>query len=101
MPAREIFESLETHADPDRIAGIDHTYVFDIEGEGRWLVALRDGKLTVTEGWTEGADVVISTSSGTFARLASGEQNPMTAYMTGKLKVDGDLGAALKLQKLF
>ncbi|MBD0348540.1 MAG: SCP2 sterol-binding domain-containing protein, partial [Thermoleophilia bacterium] len=27
--------------------------------------------------------------------------NPMTAYMTGKLKVKGDTGAAMKLQKLF
>ena len=31
----------------------------------------------------------------------NGEQNPTTAFMTGKLKIDGDMGAALKLQKLF
>jgi putative sterol carrier protein len=31
----------------------------------------------------------------------SGEQNPTAAYMTGKLKVKGDMSAALKLQKLF
>ena len=32
---------------------------------------------------------------------SSGEQNPVTAYMTGKLKIRGDTAAALKLQKLF
>ena len=47
------------------------------------------------------ADVTIRTSPETFSALASGEQNPTTAYMTGKLKVEGDMGAALKLQKLF
>ena len=37
----------------------------------------------------------------TLARIAGGEQNATTAYMTGKLKVKGDMGAAMKLQKLF
>jgi putative sterol carrier protein len=101
MSAREFFAALEGRVDPERIAGVDNSYVFDVEGEGRWLVELRDGKLTVTEDWADGGDVVISTSSRVFDRLAAGEQNPMTAYMTGKLKVDGDLGAAMKLQKLF
>ena len=34
-------------------------------------------------------------------KIANGEANPTTAYMTGKLKIKGDMGAALKLQKLF
>ena len=41
----------------------------------------------------------------TFARErvapVAGEQNPTTAYMTGKLKIKGDMGAAMKLQKIF
>jgi putative sterol carrier protein len=36
-----------------------------------------------------------------FAQIVAGEQNPTTAYMTGKLKIQGDMGAAMKLQKLF
>ena len=54
----------------------------------------------VTEGGTDG-DVTIRTSEETFRAIASREQNPTTAYMTGKLKIDGDMGAAMKLQKLF
>ena len=34
-------------------------------------------------------------------KIANGEQNPTAAYMSGKLKVKGDLGQAMKLQKLF
>ena len=55
---------------------------------------------TVTEGG-DAADATIATSEETFEKIVSGEQNPTTAYMTGKLKIKGDMGAAMKLQKLF
>jgi putative sterol carrier protein len=54
----------------------------------------------VREG-TGDADVTITTSAETFEKIRNGEQNPTTAYMTGKLKIKGDMGAAMKLQKLF
>ena len=47
------------------------------------------------------ADAVIQASEETFLKIVAGEQNPTSAYMTGKLKVKGDMGAAMKLQKLF
>jgi putative sterol carrier protein len=101
MDVKEFFDDLERTVDPARIAGIDHSYLFDIEGEGRWLVEVRDGKLTVTQNPAGGADVEFTTSAETFERLANRQQNPMMAYMTGKLKVDGDLQVALELQKIF
>jgi|SRR5581483_5847347 len=100
MGPREFFESLEARADRSMIEGIDHSYLFEIGGEGSWLVDIRNGALHVSEGAAP-ADVTISVSSETFEKLASGKQNPVTAYMTGKLKVTGDTGAALKLQKIF
>jgi putative sterol carrier protein len=54
----------------------------------------------VTEG-AEDADATITADAESFERIAKGELNPTTAYMTGKLKIRGDMGAALKLQKLF
>ena len=50
---------------------------------------------------TGAADATIETSGETFEKIISGEQNPTTAYMTGKLKIKGDMGAAMKLQKIF
>jgi putative sterol carrier protein len=97
---QEFFESLPERATPDRIAGMNNTYVFNIEGAGTWTVALADGTLTVTEGAGE-ADCTISASEENFQKIIAGEQNPTTAYMTGKLKIKGDIGAAMKLQKLF
>ena len=97
---KEFFETLETRADASKTEGMTNSYLFDIEGAGKWTVRVEDGKVSVAEGG-EDADAVISTSDETFEKIISGDQNPTSAYMTGKLKVKGDMGAAMKLQKLF
>jgi putative sterol carrier protein len=101
MPtAQEFFDALPSRVSPDRIEGMNNTYVFDIEGAGVWTVAVTDGAVTVTEGAGD-ADCTFSSSEETFEKITSGEQNATTAYMTGKLKIKGDMGAAMKLQKIF
>ena len=97
---QEFFEGLPTRVDPERIAGMSNTYVFDIEGAGTWTVAIADGAIEVTEGAGD-ADTTFSATEESFEKMVAGEQNPTTAYMTGKLKIKGDMGAAMKLQKLF
>jgi putative sterol carrier protein len=100
VAAQDFFDSLESRADASKLAGMSNSYLFDIEGEGQWLVDVRDGAVTVTPGGGE-ADATITTSAETFEKIVAGEQNPTTAYMTGKLKIKGDMGAAMKLQKIF
>jgi putative sterol carrier protein len=100
MTAREFFEGLESRVDTSKTAGMTNSYVFDIEGAGMWKVDVQDGTVSVTEGGGE-ADATISASEETFGQIASGDLNATTAYMTGKLKIKGDMGAAMKLQKLF
>ena len=97
---KEFFDGLESRVDPAKTAGMKNSYLFEIEDAGTWKVDVDDGAVKVTEGAGE-ADVTISTSEETFEKIASGEQNPTSAYMTGKLKIKGDMGAAMKLQKLF
>jgi putative sterol carrier protein len=98
--AREFFEGLPSRVDSSKLGGIDNSYLFDVTGAGSWLVRVRDSAVTVTEGGGD-ADTTITVSEENFLKLASGKQNPMTAYMTGKIKVKGDMGAATKLQKIF
>jgi putative sterol carrier protein len=100
MSARDFFEGLETRVDQSKTAGMNNSYLFDIDGAGKWTVDVQDGSVKVTEG-EQDADVTITTSEETFDQIVSGEQNATSAYMTGKLKVKGDMGAAMKLQKLF
>ena len=100
MAAKEFFESLPARADASKLAGMTNSYLFDIDGEGQWRVVVQDGHLNVTEGGGD-ADATISTSSEVFDKIVAGEQNATVAYMSGKLKIKGDMGAAMKLQKLF
>jgi putative sterol carrier protein len=100
VAAKDFFDTLESRADASKLAGMSNSYLFDIEGEGQWLVTVADGAINVTEGGGD-ADATIETGAETFEKIVAGEQNPTTAYMTGKLKIKGDMGAAMKLQKLF
>ena len=97
---QEFFERLPARVDASRTAGMTNSYVFDVTGVGAWTVRVDDGTVTVAEG-AGAADCTISASEETLTRIVNGEQNATTAYMTGKLKISGDMGAALKLQKLF
>ena len=95
----DFFTALPGRAE-GKTAGVNNTYVFDIEGAGTWTVAVNDDGAQVTEG-DQGGDCTIQASAETFSKIVAGDQNATTAYMTGKLKIKGDMGAAMKLQKLF
>ena len=97
----EFFENLKQQP-PEKTQGINSSYLFDIEGAGKWKVDVKDDSgVTVTEGDADDAAVTLSASEETFQKIVAGEQNATSAYMTGKLKIRGDMGAAMKLQKLF
>ena len=43
------------------------------------------------------ADVTLTAEADVFQSILEGETNPTAAFMTGKLKIDGDMGMAMKL----
>jgi putative sterol carrier protein len=98
---RQFFETLEQRAGgSSKSSGLTATYLFDIQGSGKWTVRVDNGDVSVQEGG-DTADTTIETSEETFMKIVNGEQNPTSAFMTGKLKVRGDMGQAMKLQQLF
>src|SRR5262245_53239352 len=96
---KEFFDSLAERTNGSHTAGFDATYVFVIDGAGTWTVDVKGGKVAVADG-DHGGDCTITASEKTFRRILDGDQNPLTAYMTGKLKVSGDIGTAMKLKDL-
>ncbi|MCH2076983.1 MAG: SCP2 sterol-binding domain-containing protein [Rhodobacteraceae bacterium] len=72
--------------------GFDGSAKFEIEGEGSIIVD-SDG-VRADDG---AADVTLKADSETFQGIMSGDVNPTTAFMTGRLSVDGDMGMAMKL----
>ena len=47
------------------------------------------------------ADVTIKTSREIFEKIIAGEQNPTISYLTGKLKIEGNIEAAIGFERLF
>lgn len=62
---------------------------------------IKDGTCTITEGATELADVTLIIDDEDFQAMMKGELNPITAFMTGKLQVEGDLMLGQRLQSFF
>ena len=96
--AREFFETLESQVDPDQTAGVKNSYLFDIADVGEWKVDVNDGQVTVTEG-PDDADVTISITEENFLKINRGELQPSAAFMSGQMKVKGDVSAAMQLEK--
>ncbi len=65
---------------------------FDIEGEGAVIIDGSGARVS-----DDPADVTLTADVDTFQGIMNGDTNPTSAFMTGKLKVDGDMGLAMKL----
>ncbi len=76
--------------------GLDKSVKFDFGDDG----VIHASGLDVT-GEDNDADCTISVTKDDFIALASGNLDPMMAFMSGKLKVAGDMSVAMGLQKIF
>ena len=78
----------------EKLAGsdFDGTAKFDIEGEGTVMMDENGARAADEE-----ADVTLSADAETFQSILEGDTNPTSAFMTGKLKIDGNMGMAMKL----
>ena len=92
------FEGLEgkLNATPGKLAGMNCVYQFRI-ADSAWNVRLADGKAGVAEGEAPSPNCTVTMTEADFLDLVSGKLNGQMAFLTGKLKVAGDMGLALKL----
>lgn len=70
------------------------------EGEGRFYAELNNGVLNVEPYEYYDRDVMFTIDSKDFLKLIHGNLDPVLAFTIGKLKIDGDLGKALEIQRL-
>ncbi|GAB4368027.1 MAG: SCP2 sterol-binding domain-containing protein [Deltaproteobacteria bacterium] len=92
------FDSLEgkLNADPSKMAGMDCVYQFQVGDQG-YHVAMKDGKASVAKGAATSPNCTVTMAENDFLDMIAGRLNGQMAFMTGKLKVAGDMGLALKL----
>ncbi len=85
---------------PDRARKIGGVFEFVLEGEqgGTWHLDLNVP--TVQAGPAEKMNVRIRMKAADFVEVALGRLNPMLAFTTGRLKVEGNVAMAVKLQQV-
>ncbi len=100
----EIFTEINNRleADPSKAQGVNAAYAFDLAGDdgGAYHVVLKDGKGEAGPGAPENPNITISMKSEDFVDLATGKLDGTMAFMSGKLKIKGDMGLAMKLQSV-
>jgi putative sterol carrier protein len=101
--ATEVFEKMPTAFNAAAAAGLDVIYQFHISGAGGgdWNVVVKEGACTVEKSIHPSPNATISMTDSDWVALINGNLNPMTAFMTGKLKASGDLMAAQRIPSLF
>ena len=99
----EYFAQMPAAFQKDLAAGVEATYQFDLSGEGggKWYVVIRGGELEVGKGEKDNPDVTFLAAAADYVDIAEGRSNSMLALATGKFKIKGHMGLAMKLQKLF
>ncbi len=100
-----VFERMAEHIaqNPALVERVGAIYQFRISGEpgGDWVVDLKNAPGAVRAGAIDKADCTIAMNDNDFYDLASGKLNGMAAFSSGKLKVQGNIMLATKLQSLF
>ena len=104
MPTPSVlFSNMASQFNPDNAEGLDAVAQFDLTGEngGYRYVTVADGKCEVDEGSADAPTATVTMDGDDYSDMVSGELNAVSAFMSGKVKVEGDLTAVMKLQGAF
>uniref|UniRef100_A0A3Q3XGA0 Hydroxysteroid dehydrogenase-like protein 2 n=1 Tax=Mola mola TaxID=94237 RepID=A0A3Q3XGA0_MOLML len=102
-PIESTFDTIRGVINEDVVKSTQGIYQFDLSGEhgGVWFLDLKSGSGNAGQGQPPAkADVVMSMDSRDFSKMFAGKLKPTLAFMTGKLRIKGDMALALKLEKL-
>ena len=98
----QVFDRIQAVASKDIVEKVQAVYVFDVEEEGKYFIDFKNGDGSVGKGDPPAgtADVTIKMNTVNFLKIFNREMSPASAFMTGQIKVSGDLAKALTLEKV-
>jgi putative sterol carrier protein len=100
---KEAFDLMPSSFNKEAAKGLDAVYQFDLSGDGggKWYVTVKNETCDVKEGTHASPNITISMASQDYLDMVAGKANGQMLFMTGKLRIAGDLGLALRMQSLF
>ena len=104
MTPDQIVEAMPSFLIPEKAGSTNATIVFDLSGEGagKWWVRIHDGAADSGKGEPpEAPKLTLRASVDDWVKIMTGKLDGTSAFMTGKLKTEGDLGLAMKMTTMF
>ncbi|MCG1020181.1 SCP2 sterol-binding domain-containing protein [Sutcliffiella horikoshii] len=100
MDVKRTFQELQIkmNENPKGIHGLHAVFQFNLNENKVYQFSFCEGNVKMSEGEVNPPDCILQLSDENVLKMMEGNFNATMAYMTGKLKVKGDLGLALKLQ---
>ncbi len=98
----DIFGTMESRVRPEGVAGVTANYGYIISGTGggEWTVSVKDGNVKVLEGLHD-PDVTTSVSAKDWMAITMKTLDGMSAFSSGRLKVEGNMGLLVKAAEFF
>lgn len=104
MPTvKETFDAMPSKFRPDKAAGVNAVIQYDITGDqgGTWHAIIKDGACAVNTGAAANPNLTLGMSSQDWLDMIAGKLSGQMAVMSGKLKLKGDMGLAMKVGSMF
>jgi putative sterol carrier protein len=104
MPTvKETFDAMPTKFRADKAAGVNASIQYDITGDqgGTWHALIKDGTCTVGAGGASNPNLTLTMAAQDWLDMVGGKLSGQMAFMSGKLKLKGDMGLAMKIGGLF
>lgn len=103
MPtAAELMKTIPDRFVKSAVGDLNTTVQFDLSGDGggSWHIVIVDGELTVNEGAGVEPAAVVTMTAEDYIAMSTGKLNAMMAFMTGRVKVKGDMGVMIRIQSV-
>lgn len=99
----EIMAAMPSRFNAEEAGAMNATVMFELSGEGGgvWNVTIADGECVVNEGPAEEPTATLKMEAADYVAMVTGELNAINAFMTGKVRVEGDLNTVMKFQSIF
>ena len=99
----EVFNEMPAAFNPSAAEGLDAVIQYDITGDGGggWYVTIKDGGCLVGEGTHGSPTVTLTMSTKAWLAIVNKETSGMSAFMSGRLQVGGDMMLAQRIEQLF
>jgi len=99
----EVFDQMASRFRADKATGTNAVVQYDISGEGggTWHATIKDGACAVQPGPAPNPNLTLSMAAPDWLDMVSGKQTGQMLFMSGKLKLKGDMGLAMKLGSMF